>query len=106
MKKEELFAMAKEAIFGKPPEEGEKLIGYNVAVSYFGILVKPAETALLDLGMMEPGLPTYLKNAFEFSSYEPLRHFSPEARNMIKQCASNFKERYEPLLEKPEFKAA
>lgn len=95
----ELFAQAKETIFGHPPQCRIALIGYNVAVNYYSSLIVEAEPVLQKIAPPKRHFYTYLKNAFEFSSYGAFRQFPAESLAALKQCADNFRARYEPLLE-------
>ena len=100
MNKEDLFAQAKAVIFGNPPECRIALIGYNVAVNYYSSLIAEAEPVLQDIEKPTRHFRTYLQNAFEFSSYGAFRQFPKESFIALKDCAENFRTRYEPLLER------
>ncbi len=100
MQKQDLFAQAKETIFGCPPKCRIALIGYNVAVNYFSSLIAEAEPVLQDIVPPQRNFQTYMRNAFEFSSYGAFRQFPAESLAMLRQCADNFRARYEPLLER------
>jgi hypothetical protein len=99
MYKQELFAKAKESIFGQPPECRLAQIGYNIAVSYYSILIAEAEPVLQKLEKPRTHFQIYLKNALEFSSYGAFRQFPPESLAVLNRCSENFRTRYEPLLE-------
>lgn len=100
MQKQDLFAQAKETIFGRPPQCRIALIGYNVAVNYYTSLITEAEPVLQDIVPPQRHFQTYMRNAFEFSSYGAFRQFPAESLAALKQCAENFRTRYEPLLER------
>lgn len=99
MQKQDLFAQAKEKIFGHPPKCRIALIGYNVAVNYYSSLIAEAEPVLQKIAMPQRHFPTYMRNAFEFSSYGAFRQYPAESLATLRQCADNFRARYEPLLE-------
>ncbi len=100
MIKEELFAHAKEDVFGIPPDCRKALIGYNMAINYFEYLVEEAEPVLQQIEAPRHTLRMYLENGFRFSDYAALRNFPPETIQAIEDATNNFRERYEPLLRK------
>lgn len=106
MTKEELFANAKEAVFGPAPSCKMACIGRNMAVSYFGPIIEDAEAVLLDMRVPHIGFETALQNAFTFANDAVLKPFPAQAREAVQACADNFRARYEPLLKELEFKAA
>ena len=97
---EELFANAKNDVFGAPPDCHKALIGYKMAINYFECLVKEAEPVLQQIEAPRHTLSLYLKNSFRFSDYAALRNFPPETIAAIEEAANNFRVRYEPLLRK------
>lgn len=99
MYNQDLFAQAKEIIFGHPPQCRIALVGYNVAVNYYSSLIAEAEPVLQNMAPPRLHFYTYLKNAFEFTSYGAFLRFPPESLATLKRCADNFRARYEPLLE-------
>ena len=103
MRKEELFANAKAAIFGPEPSCKMAQVGRNMAVSYFSPIIEDAEAVLLDMRVPHIGFETALQNAFTFSSDE---RFPEETQAAVQECADNFRSRYEPLLEELNLKAA
>lgn len=98
MYKQEMFAKAKESIFGQPPECRLARIGYNIAVSYYSILIDEAEPILQNLEPPKKHFRVYLKNAMLFSSYGAFRQFPPESLAALRRCSDNFCNRYGPLL--------
>lgn len=97
---EETFAQAKAIIFGPPPDCRIALIGYNIAVNYYSNLIDEAEPVLQEQAQPALYFKTYLENAFQFASYGAFRQFPAESFNALKQCADNFRARYEPLLQR------
>ena len=106
MDKEELFALAKQEIFGEEPTCSLARIGYDMAVRYYGTIVPAAESALLEIAMPTDTLRTELSNATKFVEDVPIHAFLPETKEALERCASNFNARYAPLLEQLNFKAA
>lgn len=100
------FAEAKEMILGRPPENEKARIGYNVAKGYFENLIEDAEKILFDMQVPKTGFATYLRNAFTFASYEAFQYLDKEAFRVIEKSTERFRERYEPLLNALELKAA
>ena len=105
MQKEQLFAEAKKSIFGEPPACEFAIVGYNMAVSYYGGLIPDAEAAMTNPIEAPAHLPLVLRNAFEFSSYEAIQIFPMKTLEALKRCADNFKTRYQPLVDALEAKA-
>ncbi len=106
MDREELFAAARKDILGKRPTDRIALIGYNVAESYFGDIIRRAESVLLDMEMPTSDLPTLLGNAFEFSAYPALRELPAPSLEVLDACCERFRNRYHELHEKYALKAA
>ncbi len=106
MDKEELFAAAKQEIFGEKPTCSLARIGYDMAVRYYGTIVPAAESALLEIAMPTDTLRTELKNASNFVRDVDIDAFMPETKEALVLCAENFNARYAPLLEELNFKAA
>lgn len=103
---EELFAAAKQEIFGEEPDCAMERLGRRVAISYFSTVIRDAEPVRLDLCVPHSELATLISNAFTFSGETVLDTFPVAAKAAIDQCAKNFRTRYEPLLEELTFKAA
>lgn len=106
MTKEELFAIAKEDVFGPQPSCKKAIIGYNMAVSYFGPILIDAESVLLDMRKPHDGLAKSIENAFQFSQEKVIQSFPDETKKVISRCTRNFRTRYEPLLKEIGTKAA
>lgn len=106
MKKEELFAAAKNEIFGEVPSCPMAQVGRNMAINYFGKLIEDAEAVMLDMRVPHNGLDIALNNAFGFASDSALSAFPDETKKALQECADNFRSRYEPLLKELELKAA
>jgi hypothetical protein len=99
MTKEELFANAKEAVFGPIPSCKMARIGRNMAISYFDTIIEDAEAVMLDMRVPHGGFDVMLLNAFNFYKDAALSAFPDETKAAIKACNDNFRSRYEPLLE-------
>ncbi len=106
MQKEQLFADAKKSIFGEPPTCQFAIVGYNMAVNYYGSLVAEAEAAIENPIHAPSHLPLVLRNAFEFSSYAAIQTLPKKTLHALKVCAENFKARYEPLVDALDVKAS
>ena len=106
MTKEDLFALAKQQIFGDKPKSQPELVGYNMAVRYYSPIILDAESALLGLSVPTSCLRTNLENAATFTEYCGMRVFLPETRKVLERYASNFNSRYAVLLEESTPKGA
>lgn len=103
---EELFAAARNEIFGMAPSDKLARVGYNMAVTYYDPLIEGAERALLGIGMPEMVLPSALVHAREFTEYHTLDYFERPTLNALIACSERFQKRYEPLYEQYGLKAA
>lgn len=99
MQKEQLFADAKRSIFGEAPTCELAVVGYNMAVNYYGSLIADAETAMENPMTAPAHLPLVLRNAFEFSSYGAIQILPEKTLKTLQRCADNFRARYQPLVE-------
>ena len=99
MTKEELFANAKEAVFGPVPMCKMALIGRNMAISYYDTIIEDAEAVMLDMRMPHGGFDIMLRKAFNFYNDLAQSAFPEETKAAIKACNDNFRARYNPLLE-------
>lgn len=106
MTKEELFANAKEAVFGPVPACKMARIGRNMAISYYGTIIEDAEAVMLDMRMPHNGFDITLQKAFKFYSDLAMTAFPDETKAAIKACNDNFRARYKELLEELIAKAA
>lgn len=99
MTREELFANAKEAVFGPIPSCKMARIGRNMAISYFDAIIEDAEAVMLDMRMPHNGLYVTLEKAFKFYNDLAMTAFPDETKAAIKACNDNFRARYTPLLQ-------
>ena len=106
MNKEELFAAAKDEIFGVSPACPMARVGRNMAISYFNPIIEDAEAVLLDLRVPHSGFATTLLNACKFYDAMTETPFPPETIQAVKRCQDNFCARYDTLLKELSLKAA
>lgn len=99
MTNEDLFALAKQQIFGDAPKSKAERLGYEMALRYYSPIIKDAESVLLGLSMPTSCLRINLENAATFTQYCGMRVFLPETRKALELYASNFNTRYAPVLE-------
>lgn len=106
MNEEDLFAAAKLEIFGAEPSHPATRIGRNMAISYFDPIIRHAEAVQIGVSMPDGILATALRNAFTFPDDSVMDYFPTETKEAIVEYTGNFRARYEPLLEKLDFRAA
>lgn len=106
MNEEDLFAAAKLEIFGEEPSLPATRIGRNMAMNYLGSIIRQAEAVHVGLKMPDQVLRTSLRHAFDFAEDPVMSYFPPETKRALDEYTGKFRERYEPLLEELDFRAA
>ena len=91
---EELFAQAKQEIFGDVPGCVFEKVAYNMAHIYYEKLIEDAEA--ISQGAMIPylGFAMSVEKACTFAQEPDLNAFPEEVRNYLIECGERFTRKY------------
>lgn len=91
---EELFALAKQEIFGDVPDCRFAKVAYNMAHIYYDKLIEDAEA--VSQGAMIPylGFSMSVEKGCKFANEKDLEAFPEEIKDFLKECTKRFSEKY------------
>ncbi len=97
---DDFLSDVKMEILGPEPDCKKAQAGYIMARCYFTPVICEAEKDLPCCAADRAALLILLTKGFQFSSMDIMKHFYPEAQDVVRDCTARFRKKYQPLADR------